>query len=138
MRVLLAAVLLLLTAGASADEPARKPRDPLVASDVEIEKSVQALEDLLATRLDDEAKRKLRERLFPIAERLVPGDEAAREAYVALLRKRSERLNQRIAEVLEAKGIKEPAKLRWRDALEAERAAVEEEIRAQYGTRTSR
>lgn len=137
MRLLVAAVLL-LALGAKADEPARKPRDALAPDHAKIEQSVRDLEDLLATRLDDDAKRNLRERLFPIAERLVPGDEAAREAYVALLRKRSERLNQRIAEVLEAQGIKEDAKFRWRDALEAEQAAVEEEIRAQYGTRTSK
>jgi hypothetical protein len=129
---LLAPLLLAISANAA------ERRDPLTPNQTEIEGSVQKLEDLLATRLDDAAKQKLRERLFPIAERLVPGDEAAREAYVALLRKRSERLSQRIAEVLEAKGLKDQAKFAWRDALEAEQAAVDEEIRAQYGTRTSK
>lgn len=117
---------------------AAERREPLAANPAEIENTVQKLEDLLATRLDDAAKQKLRERLFPIAERLVPGDEAAKDAYAALLRKRSERLRQRIAEVLESNGLKEQAKFAWRDALEAEQAAVDEEIRALYGTRTSK
>jgi hypothetical protein len=135
MRLAAIAVLALLASGAQAGEPRR---DPLVQNPDETEAAVQKLEDLLATRLDDAAKRELRERLFPIAERLVPGDEAAKEAYVALLRKRSERISQRIAEVLEARGLKDQAKFTWRDALEAEQAAVDEEIRAQYGTRTSK
>jgi hypothetical protein len=133
MRAAIVALTLLAVSVSAAER-----RDPLAPNPAEIESSVQKLEDLLATRLDDAAKQKLRERLFPIAERLVPGDEAAKEAYVALLRKRSERLSQRIAEVLEAKGLKDQAKFAWRDALEAEQAAVDEEIRALYGTRTTK
>lgn len=135
MRIAIAALALLVTAATAA---AAERRDPLVHDPAEIEAGIQKLEDLLATRLDDAAKQKLRERLFPIAERLVPGDEAAKEAYVALLRKRSERISRRIAEVLEAKGLKDQARSAWRDALEAEQAAVDEEIRVQYGTRTSK
>jgi hypothetical protein len=107
------------------------PAKPLVPNSVEIERQIGALEDLLATKLDEDSKRKLRVRLLPIAERLVPGDEAARDAYIALLRARYDRIGAEIISILELQGISDKVRFAQRDRLEELQSVIGNEIKEQ-------
>jgi hypothetical protein len=128
MRALLLAPLLLLPLGASAQ---LTPAKPLVPNSVEIERQIGALEDLLATKLDEDSKRKLRVRLLPIAERLVPGEEAARDAYIALLKARYDRIGAEITAILELQGISDKVRFAQRDRLEELQTVIGNEIKEQ-------
>ncbi|GIL41083.1 hypothetical protein [Roseiterribacter gracilis] len=128
MRALLALPLLVLPLAASAQ---LTPAKPLVPNSVEIERQIGALEDLLATKLDEDSKRKLRVRLLPIAERLVPGEDAARDAYIALLKARYDRIGAEIISILELQGITDKVRFAQRDRLEELQAVIGNEIKEQ-------